>query len=104
MRGRKKKPIEKVESDSDKEIREANASGPNIKMEVSEVSPVKEPKKRRSAPHVQRTKSPKKTAIEIPPDMEGEGIQVKYTAEAVNGLEHIYPISHDMVLKIVNTL
>ena len=82
-RGRKKKPIEKVESESDSE---------NIKMEV--VLPKQKGKR----------KSSKKAVVDSPPIMEGEGLQVKYTAEAINGLEHIYPISHDMVLKIVNTL
>jgi hypothetical protein len=86
-----KKPIIKVEPESPKDISEANASGQNITMEVLEGGP--KPKKER--------KRPKKTVV----DMVGEGVlKAGYTTEAVNGLEHIYPISHDMVLKIVKSV
>jgi len=91
----RKSPKKTVEPESPKEIREANASGQNITMEVLEGGP--KPKATR--------KRPKKTAVEIPHIPEGEGVlQAGYTTEAVNGLEHIYPISHDMVLKIVKQL
>jgi hypothetical protein len=75
------------DSDSDHEQKE------NVSMKV--VVP-KEKAKRKSS---------KKSPIEIPQTIEGGGIlKAGYTAEAVNGLEHIYPISHDMVLKIVKQL
>lgn len=85
-----RKPITKVEPEPVPE-----APKENIKMEVLEGGP--KPKKER--------KRPKKTAVEIPHIPEGEGVlHAGYTTEAVNGLEHIYPISHDLVLKIVKQL
>ena len=83
-----KKPITKVEP-------EPESPKENITMEVLEGGP--KPKATR--------KRPKKTAVEIPHIPEGEGVlHAGYTAEAVNGLEHIYPISHNMVLKIVKSV
>jgi len=35
-------------------------------------------------------------------DMEGKGLNVGYITENANGLGHIYPISHDMVLKMLS--
>jgi len=79
-----KKPITKVE--------EPESPKENIKMEILEGGP--KPKKER--------KRPKKTEV-VP--MEGEGIlNAGYSTEAVNGLEHIYPISHNLVLQMVKHL
>ncbi len=84
----RKKPKKTVEP-------EPESPKENITMEVLEGGP--KPKATR--------KRPKKTAVEIPHIPEGEGVlQAGYTTEAVNGLEHIYPISHDLVLKIVKSL
>jgi hypothetical protein len=83
------------DSDSDHEQKE------NVSMKV--VIP-KEKAKRKSS---KKSSGPaeQKEPIEIPQTIEGGGIlKAGYTAEAVNGLEHIYPISHDMVLKIVKQL
>jgi len=83
-----KKPIAKVEPEPE------SPKDNNITMEVLEGG--HKPKKER--------KRPKKSVAE-PEPMEGEGVlHAGYTAEAVNGLEHIYPISHNMVLKIVKSV
>ena len=87
-----KKPITKVEEQPKVEEPESPKEKENIKMEILEGGP--KPKKER--------KRPKKTEI-IP--MEGEGIlNAGYSTEAVNGLEHIYPISHQLVLQMVKHL
>ena len=92
-------PMPKKERKKPKKTVEPEPESPkeNITMEVLEGGP--KPKATR--------KRPKKTVVDMvePPSMEGQGVlQAGYTTEAVNGLEHIYPISHDMVLKIVKSV
>ena len=43
----------------------------------------------------------KKKAKMVNENMEGKGIMIPNTNESTGGLEHIYPLSHDIVLKML---
>ncbi len=79
----KGKGLEEVKEEPKEEIKE------EVKEEPKEVEKPKQKRKPRAKKSV--------------PSLEGEGLIAKSTAEAINGLEHIYPLSHEHIVKMLET-
>ena len=61
---------------------------------------LEEAKKAKSAKTMESNKRKKAEKIEV--ELEGKGIIAGYKTENTNGLAHIYPISHELVLQMLS--